>query len=443
MPTNTYVALDKVTVSGTSTSTITFSSIPQGYTDLRIVFDGQTITGSSNAIAIRFNGSSAAYYSRTFIGGNGSTAYSGKSSNLTEAATCYVKQSQTNVTWDIMNYSNTTTFKTALSKGSDASSEVIQHVFLWRGSTGSSTAAITDVTILLTAGNFLAGSTFSLYGIAAQVQPGTAKATGGTITYDNFGRVIHTFTASGTFTPTTALTGVEYLVIAGGGGAANSGAGGAGGYRSSASGERSGGGASAEATLSLASGTGYTVTVGAGGNGGTGTSPTNGSDSVFGAITSVGGGAGRYISGSSTGNSGGSGGGGSTTSSNGTGGAGTANQGYAGGGATYTSGYAFGGGGGGAGSIGITAAVGTAPNGGSGVSSSINGTATSRAGGGGGGSSPNAAAGTGSSGGGNGELGSNANNTAGTANTGGGGGGGYNNAGKAGGSGIVIVRYQG
>ena len=167
MATNTYVALDKVTISGTSTSTITFASIPQGYADIRIVFDGQTITGSSNAIAIQFNGSSAAYYSRTFIGGNGSSAFSGRSTNLTEAPTCYVKQSQTNVTWDIMNYSNTTTFKTALSKGSDASSEVIQHVFLWRGSTGSSTAAITDVTILLTAGNFAVGATCSLYGIKA------------------------------------------------------------------------------------------------------------------------------------------------------------------------------------------------------------------------------------------------------------------------------------
>jgi hypothetical protein len=155
------------TTLGSAAPSYTFASIPQGYTDLRIVFDGQTVTGSSNAIAIRFNGSSAAYYSRTFIGGNGSSAFSGRGTNLTEAATCYVPQSQTNVTWDIMNYSNTTTFKTALSKGSDASSEVIQHIFLWRGSTGSSTAAITDVTILLTAGNFAVGSTFTLYGIEA------------------------------------------------------------------------------------------------------------------------------------------------------------------------------------------------------------------------------------------------------------------------------------
>jgi hypothetical protein len=201
---STYTPIASVTLDSAQSS-VTFSGIPQGYTDLRIVFDGQTITGSSNAIAIRFNGSSAAYYSRTFIGGNGSSAFSGRSTDLTEVATCYVKQSQTNVTWDIMNYSNTTTFKTALSKGSDASSEVIQHVFLWRGSTGSSTAAITDVTILLTAGNFAVGSTFNLYGIDASLSA-QAKAYGGDTIVTDGTYWYHTFLSSGTFTPTEALT---------------------------------------------------------------------------------------------------------------------------------------------------------------------------------------------------------------------------------------------
>jgi hypothetical protein len=161
----TYEPIATNTVSGSSTTSYTFASIPSTYTDLRMVFNGQSITGSSNAIGIRFNNSSGAYYSRTLLGGNGSVAFSGRSTNQTEITTCYVKQVQTTVLWDIMNYSNTTTYKTTLSRGSDSSSEVIQHAFLWRGSTGSSTAAITDVTVLLTAGNFLAGSTFTLYGI--------------------------------------------------------------------------------------------------------------------------------------------------------------------------------------------------------------------------------------------------------------------------------------
>ena len=39
MATNTYVALDKVTTSGSATS-VTFSSIPSTYTDLVIVVNG-------------------------------------------------------------------------------------------------------------------------------------------------------------------------------------------------------------------------------------------------------------------------------------------------------------------------------------------------------------------------------------------------------------------
>jgi len=41
-------------------------------------------------------------------------------------------------------------------------------------------------------------------------------ATGGTITYYN-NYIVHTFTSSGTFTPTSNLT-ADYLVVAGGGG---------------------------------------------------------------------------------------------------------------------------------------------------------------------------------------------------------------------------------
>ena len=92
-----------------------------------------------------------------------------------------------------------------------------------------------------------------------------------------------------------ALT-AEYLVVAGGGGGGNytGGGGGAGGYRSSVTGEASGGGASAESALSIALGTPYTVTVGAGGAGGTGsaTGPLNhgqsGTNSVFNTVSSVG-----------------------------------------------------------------------------------------------------------------------------------------------------------
>ena len=105
--------------------------------------------------------------------------------------------------------------------------------------------------------------------------------------------------------PSTFL--VDYLVVAGGGGGAYhvGGGGGAGGLRTSY-GSTTGGGGSAESSLSLAAATNYTVTVGGGG-----AVNTNGVNSIFSNITSIGGGHSGGYNGSSniTGNDGGSGGG--------------------------------------------------------------------------------------------------------------------------------------
>ena len=281
------------------------------------------------------------------------------------------------------------------------------------------------------------------------------SATGGTITQDAAGSYnIHTFTSSGTFSVASTIT-VEYLVIAGGGGGgvSNGGGagGGAGGYRNSTGSEDSGGSSNTAPTLSLAAGD-YTVTIGAGGAGftagGTGNRGEQGSDSVFGSITSIGGGWGGGDNGGSLGGGGGSAGGsarGNTTATSGTvgqgsnGGHGRSNE---------------GGGGGGAGSAG-TDGLGSpnrGGNGGNGLTSSITDSAVARAGGGGGGaeSPSNDLGGIGGTGGGGkgGQAGSIASvPTAGAVNTGSGGGGsgdyntGGNHPGKAGGSGIVIIRY--
>ena len=230
---------------------------------------------------------------------------------------------------------------------------------------------------------------------------------------------------------------VEYLVIGGGGGggagSAAGGGGGAGGYRTATG-------------FSLQPGTAYAITVGAGGAGTT--SPdnnngTNGSDSVFGSITALGGGGGAGTGPASAsyagdGLAGGSGGGGRY---GGNGGAGTSGQGNAGG--SSTSGGARGsGGGGGAGAAGTDGGTGTtaAGSGGAGLASSITGTSVTRAGGGGGATwNSQSYTNGGAGGGGNGGYSS----TVGTANTGGGGGGnGSSVNGKAGGSGVVIIAAQ-
>ena len=130
--------------------------------------------------------------------------------------------------------------------------------------------------------------------------------------------------SSGTF-----VTGISYLVIAGGGsgGGSDGGGGGAGGYRSAYNSESSGGGNASETALEIDTSTNYTVTVGAGGSNSGSTIGTSGSNSTFFSVTSIGGGYGGGGAGTPP-STGGSGGGGDNDAGGGTGhigAAGTAN----------------------------------------------------------------------------------------------------------------------
>jgi hypothetical protein len=455
MPTNTYVALRKETVT-VATSSITFDLTGiSGYTDLRIVasLKGNVGTPTDYTTLLQFNGDTTTNYSRTLMRGDGTLDESVRSSSqvyMQLQTSGYLSTTVfQNLLIDVFNYSNSTTFKTVLAKLDQPNILTGAMAGLWR----KTPEAITSIRIFLESGNYGVGSTFSLYGIRAE---GAAKATGGMVTSDAT-YYYHTFLASGTFTPVSTMS-VDYLVVAGGGSGgqnnsgAGSGGGGAGGFRTSAG--TSGGGATAESQLSCTGGTALTVTVGAGGaalNIGANSDGNNGSNSVFGSITSTGGGGGGgdNSSSASVGGTGGSGGGGNPSTVSSTGGAATASpvQGYAGGAGGTASGNSYaGGGGGGAGAVGAASTSGGAGGaGGVGVSSSISGTATFYAGGGGGSTYGSVAAAGGNGGGGaGGQSGSGGPaGTAGTANTGGGGGGVYggSNSSGAGGSGIVIVRY--
>ena len=449
MPTNTYVALDKVTV-GSATPSVTFSSISGSYTDLFVAMNIQGVAGSgsgANTVFVTFNGdTTSGLYSRTILLADSGGAQSSRTTGQNKINLGNAYESSTTASiygthlLNVQNYSNTTTFKTVLNRYASNADRVGAVVGLWRN-----TNAITSLTITVdsSTGNIAAGSTFSLYGIQAQ-PVATAKATGGTIYYGADGYTYHKFTSTGTFTPTVALT-ADILSVAGGGGGANYHGGGGG-----------AGGVLAFAAQSLTT-TGYTCTVGGGGAGApgpsaTGNSGTQGSTTQFAALTaSVGGGYGA--SNSNTGGTGGSGGG----TKGGTGGSATSGQGFAGGG--FTGGNSSGGGGGGgAGGVGVNSNDGAGKNGGPGVNTYTNwgdltpalsivglGVSGLIAGGGGGGNSAGTGvAGLGQAGGGNGGL-DNTNSTAASANTGSGGGGGGGDAsgyyGSAGGSGFIIVRY--
>ena len=157
---------------------------------------------------------------------------------------------------------------------------------------------------------------------------------------------VHTFTTTGQTFNVTGSGDVEYLVVAGGAGGGHGGShepgggGGAGGFRT---------GIGHAVTAQN-----YAITVGAGGAGSLTASANgaNGSDSIFGTVTSNGGGgaaSGTAASGHAS--NGGSGGGGSAITGSHIGGLGTSGQGFTGGTGFRAPDYE-GGGGGGAGEVG-------------------------------------------------------------------------------------------
>jgi len=162
----TYVPIATQTI-GSATSSVTFSSIPSTYQDLVLVSSvTNSSSGSNYSLSFRFNGDTGSNYSDTYLYGNGSSAASGRESGtfVNIGNTTSITGTFTPTITHIMNYANTTTYKTVMGRGNNSGAYVMGAVGLWR-----STAAITSMVIApeFSANNWNAGSTFTLYGIAS------------------------------------------------------------------------------------------------------------------------------------------------------------------------------------------------------------------------------------------------------------------------------------
>jgi hypothetical protein len=162
----TYEPIATTTLANSTTSTVSFTSIAGTYTDLVLV-TVSAVTSGLGDIRLNYNSDTGSNYSRTYLTGDGSTPSSGRLSNRGFVDTDYngslnTTVGENNIIINIMNYSNSTTFKTTLSRANRAGSGTDANVSLWRN-----TAAITriDVTNSGTPTFFLTGSTFTLYGI--------------------------------------------------------------------------------------------------------------------------------------------------------------------------------------------------------------------------------------------------------------------------------------
>ena len=164
------VPLAYASSSATSGQTgVVFSNIPQNYQDLRVVFYG-FISNSTNYFNLRLN-NTASGYSHTQLYGNGSSAYSSRSTgenglHLTSTNGLPSNSSAPAIfTIDILNYANSSTYKSVLWREAfdqNGSGETLLSVGLWQ-----STSAINQISFGTDSGGatFLTGTTVELYGI--------------------------------------------------------------------------------------------------------------------------------------------------------------------------------------------------------------------------------------------------------------------------------------
>ena len=149
-----------------SNGTFSFSSIPQTYTDLVISINAGTVTSASIDLMILFNGVSTTSYSQCLIAGTGTTASSTKLSNRSAVYLDYnggtVLGINRTYVVNIMNYSNTTTYKTFINRASYADGTTELNVSTFRD-----TSAISSFVLTTNGYGILAGSMATLYGIKA------------------------------------------------------------------------------------------------------------------------------------------------------------------------------------------------------------------------------------------------------------------------------------
>jgi len=163
VPQATYTPLATVTLGSTAAS-VTFSSIPATYRDLILVVNAGIPT--EGVPRVRLNNDSGSNYSFVEAFSTGSIfSFSGTSqvfAKLGITGTGFTGNRFMCVA-QFMDYSATDKHKTILVRNNDDDTRGVGMI----ANRWANTAAVNQLTILLTANTYAAGSTFSLYGVIA------------------------------------------------------------------------------------------------------------------------------------------------------------------------------------------------------------------------------------------------------------------------------------
>jgi hypothetical protein len=164
---NTMTLISSVTVGSGGAANITFNSIPQTYTDLKVMTSVRgTATGQSTGLSYRFNSSTTGISGRYASGAPGigtesyaiTYMYAGEVSGGTGTAGTFG-----NVEIYIPNYT-TNQYKPSSVKGIQENNSTSGYL-TFSCSTWANTGAVTSITLLPGAGNWAEYSTAYLYGI--------------------------------------------------------------------------------------------------------------------------------------------------------------------------------------------------------------------------------------------------------------------------------------
>ena len=161
----TYSPIATNTISGSSTSTVTFSNISSAFTDLVVVF-GNFSGQASYSFSLRFNGDTGSNYVYVNLEGNGTTVTATNNSGTTGIFTGGVigfPDNKSSAIFNIGNYSSTFGYKPVVGR-TGYNGTGVAGVNL-TGGTWNSTAAITSINTFIGAGNFADGGQITLYGI--------------------------------------------------------------------------------------------------------------------------------------------------------------------------------------------------------------------------------------------------------------------------------------
>lgn len=165
--TATYENIATTTLSSAS-STITLSSIPGTFTDLRLVMVGIPKTSIGSLIAqVRFNSDTGTNYSMTNLIGDGSSASSLRTTNSTRLQPeGFVTTGPMFFTMDVFSYAGSTNKTVLITNSTDRNGAGIVNraAGLWRN-----TSAITTITLVGDGGyEYDTGTKVTLFGIKAE-----------------------------------------------------------------------------------------------------------------------------------------------------------------------------------------------------------------------------------------------------------------------------------